>query len=208
MPLVFSTSSVGTLWVYIHLGRFFWGGTFWIKVVFPLVIYSGISVFSMHLFISVASVSCMEVNVLKQNPCMPYRPGVFLFDVFKWCLERVEVYFHPWTFFEHSDPNFHAVYPFGFFCYDLSVPLFSSRVFLILSHLFVGKSSPIPPLIVARFFPLFSYVLFYLYYLVLSRYIFSLLSIARIFGWSTPVLFFLLVALLFSFVRIFLDVLF
>ena len=51
---VFSQFSVGMLWVYIYLGRFVWWGLFWISVVFPLVFHLGISVFCVHLFISVS----------------------------------------------------------------------------------------------------------------------------------------------------------
>ena len=68
--------SLGTIWVYSCLG---W--SFWIKVVFPLVIPSGIAVFCMHLFISVASLLCMEVKFY-QNPFMPSRPGFFQFGFF------------------------------------------------------------------------------------------------------------------------------
>ena len=48
-------------------------------MVFPLVIHSGTSVSCRHLFISIASLSRMEVNIWNQNPCMPSGPGVFQF---------------------------------------------------------------------------------------------------------------------------------
>ena len=50
-------------------------------MVFSLVIHLGITVFCMHLFISIASLLCMEVNFLNRNPCMPSRPGIFQFDI-------------------------------------------------------------------------------------------------------------------------------
>ena len=57
-------------------------GSFWIRVVFPSVIHSVFSVFCMHLFISVASLSWMKVNFLNQNPYMPSTPEVFQFGLF------------------------------------------------------------------------------------------------------------------------------
>ena len=63
-----------------------WGGSF--DSVFldqsglNLVIYSGISVYCMRLFISVASLSWIEVNFVNKNLCIQSRPGVFQFDIF------------------------------------------------------------------------------------------------------------------------------
>ena len=74
--LIFSTSSVGRLWVCSCLGPF------WINVVFPLVIHSGTCAPCRHLFISSASLSRIEVNFLNQKPCIPSWPGVFQFDIF------------------------------------------------------------------------------------------------------------------------------
>ena len=125
---------------------------------FPLVIHSGISVFCIHLFISVASLSCMEVNFLNQNWCMPLRPGGFpVCYLFKYYREPVWVYVHLKAFFEHWQLCFHVVYPFGFFVFGLSVPIFCSKIFLPLSLPVVDMASLILPLIVGRiFFPVFS----------------------------------------------------
>ena len=66
------------LWVYIWLGQV----VCWIRVIFPLAIHSAISVFFMNLIISLAGLSCMEVDFLNQNPWMSSRPGVFQFAIF------------------------------------------------------------------------------------------------------------------------------
>ena len=55
---------------------------FWIKMVFPLVIHSGIPIFCKHLFLSIASQSGMEVIFLNQYPLMPSWPAVFQFGTF------------------------------------------------------------------------------------------------------------------------------
>ena len=121
MPLVFSTSSVGTLWFYSWLGQYLSEGSFWIIVVFSLAIHSSTSVFCMHLFISVESLSCMEVNFeTKVRVCQVFiKLAIFS----KCCL-----YVQPIAFFEHSQLCFYAVYPLGFFSYDLSVPIFCSKI--------------------------------------------------------------------------------
>ena len=59
---------------------------FFIRVVFSMVIHSGISVFCMHLFIWVVRLSWMEVKFLNQNLCMPSRPEVFQFDILGFAL--------------------------------------------------------------------------------------------------------------------------
>ena len=78
------------------------------------------------------------------------------------------------------------------FCYDFSVFVFCSKIFMSLLHLVVVMTSPILPLTVGRIFLCFFFfwnVLFCLYCLVLSRYLFSLPSFASIFGWSPQDLF-------------------
>ena len=80
--LIFSTSSVGRLWVCSCLGAFSFSGSFWVNMVFPLVIHSGTCSPCMYLFLSRTSLSWMVVNFLNQNPCIPSWPGVFQFDIF------------------------------------------------------------------------------------------------------------------------------
>ena len=57
-------------------------GSFWINVVFILVIHSGTCAVCRHLFISSASLSWMEGNFLNQKLCIPSWPGVFQLDIF------------------------------------------------------------------------------------------------------------------------------
>ena len=61
VPLVFSTSSVGTLSIFSRGAVPFWK-SFWIRVFFPLVFYSGMSLPSKRLFILISSLSWIEVN--------------------------------------------------------------------------------------------------------------------------------------------------
>ena len=55
---------------------------FRIRVVFPLVIHSGIVVSSKHLLSWRSSLSCMDVDFLNQYLCMPSWPGVCQFCIF------------------------------------------------------------------------------------------------------------------------------
>ena len=69
-----------------------------------------------------------------------------------------------------------------FFCYDRSVPIFCSKMFLSPSHPVVGMFAPILSLLSClNFLTVFWNILFYLYCLVLSRYLFSLPSFASTF---------------------------
>ena len=52
-------------------------------MVFPFVIYSGISVSSKHLFISIANRIWIEVIFLSQNTFMPSWPGVFFRELLR-----------------------------------------------------------------------------------------------------------------------------
>ena len=66
---------------------------------------------------------------------------------------------------------FYLIYPFGFFYYVLSVPIFCSKILLILLHPVVGLPSCILPLLAGRiFFRYLGMQCFVFYCLTLSRY--------------------------------------
>ena len=75
------------------------------------------------------------------------RPGVFQLSIF-WVLLWVN-----WCVFPPCDllRVFATLFPcclsIRLFCYDLSVPIFCSKIILLPSHLVVGISSPILPLL-------------------------------------------------------------
>ena len=144
MQLIFSTSSVGMFLVYSWLRQVLLRVSFGIKVVFPLVIHSVISVFCMQLFISVASLSCMEVYCLNQNPCIPSRPEVFHFGIF------LRVALCPSDLLRAFATLFPCCLSIRLFYYDLSVPIFCFKIFLPLLHTVVDMSSLTLPLIVGR----------------------------------------------------------
>ena len=162
------------LWVYCFGGCSF-EEVFWIRVVFHLVIYSDISVFCMHLYISVAGQPCMVVNILNQNPCMPYAikaRGFPVCYIFKCCFSTLWVYVHlEGGFFEYSQLYFH----------DFFVPITCSKIFVLLSYPVVDMASPILHLISSRILFVCLEYLFWLYCLVLSQYLFSLPPFANIF---------------------------
>ena len=70
-----STLKVDTLSVYNCLGLFFWG-SLRIKLIFPLVIHSGIFASSKNLFNSIASLWWMDVNFINQTLCTPLCHGI------------------------------------------------------------------------------------------------------------------------------------
>ena len=80
-----------------------------------------------------------------------------------------------------SNSFFHVVYIFGFLCYAFSVPIFCSKIVLLPFHPVVGMSSYIFPLLAGWNFWLFWNVLFCLYCLILSSYLFILPSFASTF---------------------------
>ena len=100
-------------------------------------------------------------------------------------------YVHPRAFFEHSQLCFQVVYSFGFFYYDLSVPIFCSKIFLLLSHPVLDMASTILPLIVGRiFFRCFGTSCFvYIVWPCLGIILVFLLSLV-FFGWSPQAFFF------------------
>ena len=99
-------------------------GSFWIIVVFPLVIQSGTCASCRHLFISSASQSWMEVNFLNQNPFSSLTSFLVFFWVVRcvfplWGLPRVILTLLSYRL---------SVQPFR---YDFSVAIFSSKIWLL-----------------------------------------------------------------------------
>ena len=104
------------------------------------------SVFCKRLFISIASLSRIEVNFWNQYSCMPSRPGVLVFLRVALSESRCIFAFAP----SSSSSNFFVAYPFGFFCYVLFVPIFYFEIVLFPCHPVVGLSSCILPLLAGR----------------------------------------------------------
>ena len=135
----------------------------------------------MHVFISVVSMSYMEVTFFNQNPCKPSRLLVFQFSIF------LSVAWVSWGVCSSSSSITNSVrmlFIHSTFCYDLSVPIFSSKIILPLSKLVVDMASPIPSLLILdRIFPLFWNVFFWsmLFLVYVVRYIFRLQSFTCIF---------------------------
>ena len=89
VPLVFSTSSVGKLWVYRCWGAFsLGGGSFWLRVVFPLALHSR------SLLISIANLSWMEVNFLTVSVYTIINWCFSIQYFLKRCFEWIYAYFH------------------------------------------------------------------------------------------------------------------
>ena len=82
MLLGFSTTYVDVNRLMIVGGGSILGIFFWIRVVFPLVIYPGILVSLMHLYSLRASPPWIEVKFLNQNPYIPSWTSDFQFSTF------------------------------------------------------------------------------------------------------------------------------
>ena len=89
------------------------------------------------------------------------------------------MYIHLTAFFEHSQLCFHVVYPFGFFVMISQFPYFAPKFFCI-SRIQLLLLHPFSPYLLVEFFSLFWNILFCLYCLVLSWYLFTLPSFASI----------------------------
>ena len=134
-------------------------GSFWIRLVFPLIIHSDISVSCKHLFIAISFFFDCKSFVDEGdffNPCIPSRPGVFQFGI---SLVLPGGVFRVFTIL------FPCCLSIGRLYYDLSVPIFCSKIVLFLSHPVDSMTSSILPLLADRIFLLFWNVLFCLYYL-------------------------------------------
>ena len=142
----------------------FWG-SFWIRVFFPLVIYSHMSVFWKHQFISIASLSWMEVNFFKKTSIHVCHHSQ-LFSNLVLFLLLVWLNFCLRSFFVSFKHIFPVSNPFGL-CYIIIVPIFCSKIVLFSCHPVVGMSLCILSLLAGRIFfvllecPVLS-VLFYL----------------------------------------------
>ena len=123
---------------------------------------------SRHLFLSIANLSCMEVNFLNQYPCMQPWLGLYkfgtLFSVALCELTRIFA-----LRLSSSPMSSFSCLSFSFFCYDHSVPIFYSKT-VLLHLLFVVISS-------LCYFGMFWFVCIF----ILSRNLFSLPSFARTF---------------------------
>ena len=103
-------------------------GSFWINVVFPLVIQSGTCACCRHLFISRASLSWTEENFLNQNPCIPSCPGVFQFDIFFSVCLRNSIFI---SALEPSSSlsSSHIINPFSLYVMLFRLPYFRPKSF-------------------------------------------------------------------------------
>ena len=76
----------------------------------------------MHLFISVASLLRMEVNLLNENLCILSRPGVSWFDIFLSVALSVSEYMVILDLCSSICNCCNVVYPFGFFFFVMIFP--------------------------------------------------------------------------------------
>ena len=104
----------------------------------------------MHLFISVASLLCMEVNFLNQNPCMPWNPGFFQFAIFlSVALSPLGCMFTWPSSSTHNSVSLLYIH-LAFLLWSFRFHVCSS-VFLFLSHPVVDMASPILPQLLVVF---------------------------------------------------------
>ena len=176
MPIVFSASSIG----FVVFGSVSFWGNFLISVVFPFVVRSGMSDSCRHLFLSIASLSWICINLLNHYLCMPSGPGVFQFVSFWVLLSESRCIF---TIGPPLSPN-----SFPTLLIHSAFLLCSLRSYIFLQNCFVSLSSSwwyafvqSAPYFLVELFSLFWNILFYLYCLILSRYLFSLPSFVSTF---------------------------
>ena len=186
MPLVFSSSLVGPLWVYSCCWGVLLRGVFLDQSGLPFGHPFAYHSF-LNAFIHVGSkcLSWMEVNFFNQ--------------FFKSCLECVGEHVHLRTFFEHSQ-LFPCCLSIRLFCYDLSITIFCFKIFLPLTHPVTDMASLILLRLISRIFcccfGTFCFVC--TVWSCLCIFLFFLLS-PVFFGLCLQVLFFVLVAVLFQF---------
>ena len=107
----------------------FWG-SFWIRVVFLLVIHSSMSVSCKHLFILISSLSWIEVNFFEPESMYVIKAWSFpVWYFFECCSQLINVYNHLRTFFDTLQLFFRLVYPFSFFVMIPLFPYFALKLF-------------------------------------------------------------------------------
>ena len=176
MPLVFSTSSVDTLWVYScsYLGCFFFWGLSGSKSSF---LWSSIRVYLLLVEIySFRLPVCRIWKRISKTRIRVYHQGLEFssFIFFECSFEWIEKYFHFRIFFAtlstlfiHS--TFFMITPFPYFA---PKSLYLPRIcFLVCLH-------PFSPPLSGNFLLLFGNIRFFLFCLALSRYLFRLFSLA------------------------------
>ena len=122
--------------------RFLFWGSSWIRVVFPFVIPSGMSVSCRHLFIS-----RMEGNFLNQYLCMPSSSGVFHWDTFLGLLWVNRCVFSPSILLWVLLTLFSCCLSIRLFCYVLFITMFCSKIVLL-----VCVAAFIPYFLIESFF--------------------------------------------------------
>ena len=145
MPLVFSTSSVGTLWVYSCLGRFLWGGFLDQSVLLVDHLFGYLSF--LNAFIHFSSKSVMNGGeFLNPNPCMP---KVFQLDIFlSVALSASGCMFTCWPSSSiHNSVSMLFIHS----CFFMIFP-FSYSAPKSFCHSVVGITSPILPFLAGRIF--------------------------------------------------------
>ena len=151
-------------------------GTFSIRVVFTLIINSGMSVWR-WIF------KPISMNAVKDRDF----PVCYLFTC---CLEFVWMYVHQRAFFEQLQLCFHVVYPFWLFVMMLPFPYFAQKSFCLSRIRLLLWLRLFSSLLVVEYFSLFWTDLLWLNYLASSQYLFSLPSFTSIFDWFPESFFF------------------
>ena len=187
-------------------------GSFWIMVVFPLVINSGTCVPCRHLFISSASLSWMEMNFLNQNPCILSWSNIFQFDIYFSVIWRKSMCIA--TFGPSSNPSnsfFISLIHWNLLLCFLSCYILV-QIVRFLMHSFVGMFSYNLLLVVDRiFFRCFGMSCLFVFFCIVLRFvdIFLIFLLLLVFSGLFPqvvLLFFLVLPLpfcLYMFQRLF-----
>ena len=111
------------------MGLFLFCVSFWAGMIFPILIHSGISISSKHLFISKAGLSWIGVTLLKPESTYYIMPCYFpVWYFIECCSEGIKEYFRLGVFFFLI---LVTLFPYclsnQLFCYILFVPIFSSK---------------------------------------------------------------------------------
>ena len=122
-----------------------------IKVVFHLVIHSGISASCKHLFILIASLWWMEWNFLN-SIYVPHQGLAFSNRYFLSVARSKLSFIFAFGPFSSSSNIFLCCLFIRIFCYDLSVPIFYSEIVFLSIYLVVSMFSCILPVFADRIF--------------------------------------------------------